>query len=116
MIGGSERSAVLVVSGLVVGVYQFTLTVTNRNNLSASDTAIVTVFPSPFLNYTLQLELQLSQQNSTNSFTMADQVRPHNQQVHRHSQQTEVLPLCDRQLFMFVSTGQIAAGAGSDAE
>ncbi len=72
----SDTAGILVVSGLVEGVYNFTLTVTNRNNLSATDTVMVTVFPSPMLRYMLQLVLEVDRvaSNSTNSFTVTDKV------------------------------------------
>lgn len=74
--GDSDNRAVLVVSGLVVGVYNFTLTVTNRNNLSSSATVVVTVLPPPMLHYMIQLVLELDRKdlNDSNAFTVADKV------------------------------------------
>ena len=60
----------------MVGVYNFMLTVTNSNNLSASDKVTVIVFPPPMLGFMLELVLELDHkgQNSTNTFSVTDKV------------------------------------------
>lgn len=70
MVQGSDTSAVLVVSGLVEGTYNFTLTVVNKNTLSASDMATVSVAPHPMQLYMLQVVLE-----ENNTFSLADQVK-----------------------------------------
>ena len=77
VLAGSDRTAVLVVSGLVEGTYNFTLTAFNKNNMSASDTLTVSVSPDPMTLYTLQVMLQLEGEGEEegNAFSVVDQVR-----------------------------------------
>ena len=71
VVGGSNQKSKLVLSDLVQGTYNFTLTVTNNQNMAASDTATITVLPNPLDIYSLQVHLE----GDATTFSVTQQVR-----------------------------------------
>ncbi len=63
----------LILSDLVKGSYNFTLNVTNKQNMWAMDTVEVTVLPNPLDYYMLQVHLE----GDASTFTLMEQVRAH---------------------------------------
>ena len=64
------------VSGMVEGTYNFTLTAINRNHLATSDMVTVSVSPHPMKLYMLQVLLEEEEAAEVNPFSLADQVSP----------------------------------------
>ena len=71
MVDGSDHKAMLVLSELVQGTYNFTLNVTNTQGMSATDMVEVTVLPNPLDLYLLQVHLE----RDATAFTLTEQVR-----------------------------------------
>ena len=67
----SDTTPVLILSDLVNGTYNFTLHVTNRQGMSASDTMQLHVLANPHDHYIIQLHLNTDISN----FSRADLVR-----------------------------------------
>jgi len=70
VVGGAKDQPVMIVSGLVKGVYTYTLTVTNSLGVSASDSITVRVLPNPMDDYVLQVHLE----GNVSAFSLAKQV------------------------------------------
>lgn len=70
VVDGSDKKPVLVLSGLVSGTYNFTLTVTNKYGKSAMDTVTLTVLPNPLDPYIIQAQLE----GNISNFTQANKV------------------------------------------
>ena len=70
VVDGSDRKPVLVLSGLVSGTYNFTLTVTNKYGKTANDTVTLTVLPNPLDPFLLQVQVE----GNISNFTQTDKV------------------------------------------
>lgn len=66
----SDHQPVLIVSGLVEGTYNYTLTVTSRQGMEASDRVTIHVLPNPIKNYLLLVQLEME----PSVFSIAKQV------------------------------------------
>jgi hypothetical protein len=70
VMNGSDRQAVLVLSDLVEGTYNYTLTVTSSNGMVASSDVTINVLPNPVQDHLLQVHIE----GGASSFTLAEQV------------------------------------------
>ena len=68
---GSDKKARLILSDLVNGTYQFTLTVVNKNKEKAEDSVTLIVLPNPSDRFLLQVHLD----GDITQFTGVDVVR-----------------------------------------
>ena len=71
VVGGSDKKARLILSDLVNGTYQFTLTVVNKNKEKAEDSVTLIVLPNPSDRFLLQIHLD----GDITQFTGVDVVR-----------------------------------------
>ena len=69
--GGLPDRPSIILTGLVNGTYDFTLTVTNKNGLSSSDHAVVRVLEDPMAKHVIQIHLD----NLPSKFTQSMKVR-----------------------------------------
>ena len=70
VVSGSDKKPVLVLSGLVSGTYNFTLTVTNKYDKSSNDTVTLTVLRNPLDPYLIQAQIE----GNISNFTEAEKV------------------------------------------
>lgn len=66
----SDHQAVLTLFDLVEGIYNYTLTVTSKMGMVASDEVTITVHPNPVEDHLLEVDIE----GDASSFTLADQV------------------------------------------
>lgn len=70
---GSGNQPILILSGLVQGSYNYTLTVKNKRDMESSEMVIINVLPNPMDNYLLLVDLELDREPVT--FTLTNQVQ-----------------------------------------
>lgn len=66
----SAHQAVLILSGLVEGTYNYTLTISSNQGVVASDAVSINVLPNPANGYLLQVHVE----GDASTFSVAKQV------------------------------------------
>ncbi len=65
VVGVSNTQPVLLLSNLINGTYNFSLTVTNKNQQRSTDTVLLTVLANPHNKYIVEVSLDIAVWNFT---------------------------------------------------